>query len=78
VHSINPKTGEAIPSLVLSASVLAPDCITADAYATALMVMPFERSKALIQSHPELEAYWIVSDSLGGVKEVFSKGFLKE
>jgi len=78
VHSINPKTGEAIPSLVLSASVLAPDCITADAYATALIVMPFERSKALIQSHPELEAYWIVSDSLGGVKEVFSKGFLKE
>ena len=78
VHSINPKTGKANPSSVLSASVLAPDCMTADAYATALMVMPFEQSKALISNRPELEAYWILADSLGGVKEVFSKGFQKK
>mgnify|MGYP001571403167 CR=1 FL=1 len=78
VHSINPKTGEANPSSILSVSVLAPDCMTADAYATALMVMPFGQSKALISDHPELEAYWILADSLGGVKEVFSKGFQKK
>ena len=77
-HSINPKTGEANPSSILSVSVLAPDCMTADAYATALMVMPFGQSKALISDHPELEAYWILADSLGGVKEVFSKGFQKK
>ena len=74
-HSINPKTGEAFPSKVLSASVTAPDCMTADAYATALMVMPLEQSQKLIDSKPELEAYWIISDSLEGVKELFSKGF---
>ena len=77
VHSINPKTGEAFPTEVLSASVLAPDCMTADAYATALMVMPLAESQKLINSKPELEAYWIVSDSLQGVKELFSEGFTK-
>ena len=75
-HSINPKTGLAIPTKVLSVSVKAPDCMTADAYATALMVMPLEKSQKLINSKSELEAYWIVSDSLKGVKELFSKGFI--
>ena len=75
-HSINPKTGLAIPTKVLSASVKAPDCMTADAYATALMVMPLEKSQKLINSKPELEAYWIVSDSLKGIRELFSKGFI--
>jgi thiamine biosynthesis lipoprotein len=52
--------------------------MTADAYATALMIMPLEQSKALIEKNPKLEAYWIIADSLGGVEEIFSKGFLKE
>ena len=77
-HSINPKTGAAFPTEVLSASVIAPDCMTADAYATALMVMPLTLSQQLINSRPELEAYWVVADSLGGVKELFSASFLKE
>tara|TARA_B110000285_G_C15142075_1_gene631528 strand:- start:3479 stop:4489 length:1011 start_codon:yes stop_codon:yes gene_type:complete len=78
VHSINPKTGKAIPSNVLSVSVLAKDCMTADAYATALMVMPLQQSRALIEQQQALEAYWIIADSLRGVKEIFSSGFLKE
>lgn len=76
-HSINPKTGEAFPTSVLSASVIAPDCMTADAYATALMVMPLAQSQALINSSPELEAYWIVADSLEGIKELYSDSFFK-
>lgn len=77
-HSINPKNGKAIPTPILSASVIAPDCMTADAYATALMVMPLEASLKLIEERNDLEAYWIVADSLKGVKEIFSKGFPKE
>lgn len=76
-HSINPKTGEAFPTAVLSASVIAPDCMTADAYATALMVMPLAQSEQLINSRPELEAYWVITDSLGGIKELFSKSFFQ-
>ena len=61
VHSINPLNGRPARSKVLSVSVKAPDCMTADAYATALMVMPFERGKALVESQPELSAYWILA-----------------
>lgn len=39
VHTINPKTGYPEESDLLSASVIAEDCMTADAYATTLMVL---------------------------------------
>ncbi|MEL0226726.1 MAG: FAD:protein FMN transferase [Flavobacteriaceae bacterium] len=71
VHSINPLTGRPARSRVLSASVKAPDCMTADALATALMVMPFSSGKALIEADPKLAAYWIISSGQG-VDEVFS------
>jgi thiamine biosynthesis lipoprotein len=38
-HVINPVTGHPTRSNVASVSVIAPDCMTADAFATALMVM---------------------------------------
>ena len=63
VHSINPITGLSTPSKILSTSVKAPDCMTADAWATALMVMPFEMGKQLIENDPELEALWIVDEN---------------
>jgi len=78
VHSINPKTGNPFPTEVLSASVIAPTCMQADAYATALMVMPLEESKALIEREPHVEAYWIVETKTGAVEEVFSSGFPRE
>ena len=58
-------------SKVLSVSVKAPDCMTADAYATALMVMSFERGKTLVESMPELSAYWILVKG-AAVEEVSS------
>jgi len=65
VHSINPLNGKPVRSKVLSASVKAPDCMTADAYATSLMVMPFERGKAMIEADPSLSAYWILAKGTG-------------
>ena len=47
VHTINPFVGTARPSKVLSASVIAADCMTADAYATALMSMPISMIETL-------------------------------
>ena len=70
-HSINPLSGRPARSKVLSVSVKAPDCMTADAYATALMVMPIERAKALVESIPELSAYWILAKG-ATVEEVSS------
>ena len=77
VHSINPISGRAVPSPVLSATVLAPSCIAADAWATALMVMPLEKSVSLINSEPSLEAYWVVVNENDSIDEVFSQGFNK-
>lgn len=62
VHSINPLTGSAQKTNILSTSVKAPDCMTADAWATALMVMPLEEGKAIIENKTLLEALWTIVD----------------
>ena len=77
VHSIDPKTGYPVLSNLLSATVLADDCMTADAYATAFMVMGIERAKTFLSNHKELEAYLIYSDDEGNYREFITEG-LKE
>ncbi len=64
-HTIDPKTGYPVQHSLLSATVLAKDCATADAYATAFMVMGIEKSKKVLENHPELMAYFIYSDAKG-------------
>ena len=64
-HTIDPKTGYPVQHNILSATVLADDCATADAYATAFMVMGLEKAKTVLQRHPELLAYFIYSDNNG-------------
>ncbi|MBQ8242187.1 MAG: FAD:protein FMN transferase [Bacteroidaceae bacterium] len=58
-HTIDPRLGTPIQHSVLSATVIAKDCTTADAYATAFMVMGLDKAKAFCESHPELNAYFI-------------------
>ena len=72
VHSVNPLNGLAIKTNILSTSVKAPDCMTADAWATALMVMPLEKGKALIENDPHLEALWTVVEEEEIIKSVES------
>jgi FAD:protein FMN transferase len=67
-HIINPKTGYPALSNLLSTSVLADDCITADAYATALMVFGLDKSKEFLESHKELGAILIYNDEKGNYK----------
>lgn len=59
-HTINPFTGYPETNNVLSATVLAPTGILADAYATAFMVMGAEKSEAFVVNRTELNAYFIV------------------
>jgi thiamine biosynthesis lipoprotein len=61
-HTIDPKTGYPVQHNILSATVLAPDCTTADAYATSFMVMGLEKAQAILKKHPELMVYLIYSD----------------
>ena len=63
VHSINPLNGRPARSNILSVSIKALDCMTADAFATALMVMPLDMGKKLINETPNVDAFWIISKS---------------
>lgn len=64
-HTIDPKTGQPVQHNILSATVLADNCATADAYATAFMVMGLDKAKTVLEKHPELMAYFIYSDEKG-------------
>ena len=71
-HTIDPKTGYPVQHNILSATVLTKGCAIADAYATAFMVMGFERAKEVLNRHPELMAYFIYSDQNGNYAVWFS------
>ena len=60
-HTIDPKTGYPVQQDILSSTVIAPDCMTADAYATAFMVMGSERALEVLAADTTLMAYFIVS-----------------
>lgn len=70
-HSINPKTGYPSYQNILSATILADDCMTADAYATACMVSGLEKSIEMIENDPTLDAYLIFSDEDTGEMQVY-------
>ncbi len=64
-HTIDPKTGYPVQHSLLSATVLAKDCATADAYATSFMVLGIDGAKKVLEHHPELMAYFIYADDKG-------------
>lgn len=65
-HTIDPRTGYPVVQSLLSATVVADDCMTADAIATALMVMGIDKAKLFLDKHPEIDAYLIYDDGNGG------------
>lgn len=64
-HILDPRTGKPERTNLLSVTVLAPDCATADAYATAFMVLGYERAAQIVRQHPELEAWFILANGDG-------------
>lgn len=74
-HTIDPRTGYPAGQPILSATVIAPDCMTADAYATAFMAMGREEARKIQQEHPELEYLFIYADENGDYRTDYSDGF---
>lgn len=68
-HTIDPRTGYPVQHNLLSATVIASDCMTADAIATACMVLGPDSALQLISSinNPAspISCYFIVGDSAG-------------
>jgi len=76
-HTIDPRTGYPVSHHLLSASVLAGDAATADAWATAFMVMGTEAAMAKVSATPALEAFLIYTNEEGNFETWASPG-LKE
>lgn len=76
-HSIDPKTGYPVSHNLLSVTVTAPDCMTADAFATAFMILGLEKSVKLVKKLEKIEAYFIYSDKDGSFCTEFTDGFGK-
>jgi thiamine biosynthesis lipoprotein len=64
-HTLDAKTGYPAKTDVLSATIIADECMTADAYATACMALGFERSKKLISEMSDLDGVLIYTDEKG-------------
>lgn len=73
-HTIDPKTGQNAKHSLLSVSVVAKTATTADALATAFMVMGMEKAEAFIAKHPEYQAIFIYCDTDGKTKTKATKG----
>lgn len=76
-HTINPQTGYPVQHSILSSTVIAKDCMTADALATAFMVMGLEKAETFCKANPEIEAYFIYSGENGEFKTYYTEGMKK-
>lgn len=74
-HTIDPKTGYPVQHSLLSATVLANDCMTADAYATAFMVLGKDLGIEIARQMQEIEIYFIYADEKGNNQVYMSDNF---
>jgi thiamine biosynthesis lipoprotein len=76
-HSLNPLTGWPERSRLLSATVVAGDCATADAWATACMVLGLDAGMAAVEAAEGVEAYFLYLDEAApeGLAALQSTGF---
>ncbi|MFD1552382.1 FAD:protein FMN transferase [Putridiphycobacter roseus] len=64
-HTIDPATGFPVTHQLLSVTVIANDCASADGYATAFMVMGTDKTKEFVATHPalDLDIYLIYNEN---------------
>ncbi len=77
-HTIDPKSGYPVEHSLLSATVFAPSCMVADAYATSFMVMGLEKAKIIIDANSDLETILIYSNPNGQLETYISDGIASE
>ncbi len=74
-HIINAKTGYPSKTNLLSISVIAQDCMTADGYATAFKAMGIEKITEFLKIHPELKVFLIFENGKGELETMSFNGF---
>lgn len=73
-HTLDPKTGYPVQHSLLSVTVLADDCISADAYATVFMVIGKDKALELIKKQPGLDAFFVYADEKGKLQTYTTEG----
>lgn len=76
-HTIDPRTGYPVQHSILSSTVIAEDCMTADALATSFMVMGLEKAEAFCKANPKIDAYFIYSGDNGKFETYYTEGMKK-
>ena len=75
-HTIDPRTGYPVQHSLLSATVIADNCMRADALATAFMVLGVDSAMAYCERHSEIKGYFIVAADSGRyeIRQSFEEG----
>ncbi|KJD35826.1 thiamine biosynthesis protein [Tamlana sedimentorum] len=74
-HIIDTKTGYPSKTNLLSVSVIADECMVADAYATAFQAMGVEKTKLFLENHPELKVFLIFENENKAFETLAINGF---
>ncbi len=74
-HTIDPKTGYPVQHSILSSTVFTDNCMTADAFATAFMVLGLEKGIEIAKQVPGIEVYFIYADENGNNQVYMSESF---
>lgn len=77
-HIIDTKTGYPSTTNLLSISVIAPNCMMADGYATAFKAMGIEKVTTFLQQHPELKVFLIFENEKQELETLSLNGFPEE
>ena len=76
-HTINPVSGNTVETDIVSVSVIANTCLSADAWATALMVLTYEEGLKKVISDQSIEAIWVMLKDNNRFEYYSSIGFIK-
>ena len=75
-HTIDPRTGYPVQPSFLSATIIASDCMTADAFATVCMVIGLEKSMELLEKTDNVEGLFIFEkEDTSEIDVAFTSGF---
>jgi len=74
-HIIDTKTGYPSKTNLLSISVIAEDCMTADAYATAFKTMGIEKVKMFLKENLELKVFLVFENKTNEFETLALNGF---
>ena len=62
-HTIDPRTGYPVNHTLLSATIIAPTCMKADAMATACMVLGKDKALELVRTLPDIDCFLIYTEN---------------